>query len=252
MSSILEALKKAEQEDPVHGVTPDLKLGAHRLLSTPNLNKPLKKTKVPKKLVAGGVAALFICIGGLLYLRNDKPEPEPMSDPNPKPVVKAKKPRISNVVSQTVAEPMPVPEKGRQIPLPPPAPAAPPKQKEPIAAKAFQPPPEPQAPPAVKPPPLPLKKDTVIESREPIQKNEPAQIKESHTIKENYPDLEDASILIQAISWHNEPDNRVAVINNRVLNENESIEGYRIIEIRKDAVLLEKEGNRFKKNFNYR
>jgi hypothetical protein len=50
--------------------------------------------------------------------------------------------------------------------------------------------------------------------------------------------LEDSKLKLQAISWSQNPDNRIAVINGVIMREGESIEGYRINRIGQDDVLV--------------
>jgi hypothetical protein len=47
---------------------------------------------------------------------------------------------------------------------------------------------------------------------------------------------------IQAIAWSANPDERIAVINNRVTREGASIDGYSIVTIAEEAVYARKEG----------
>jgi hypothetical protein len=54
--------------------------------------------------------------------------------------------------------------------------------------------------------------------------------------------LTDGSLSIQAIAWSANPDERIAVINNRVTREGASIDGYSIITIAEEAVYVRKEG----------
>jgi hypothetical protein len=50
--------------------------------------------------------------------------------------------------------------------------------------------------------------------------------------------LEDSKLKLQAISWSENPDNRIAVINGSIMREGESIEGFRIIQIGQDDVVV--------------
>lgn len=50
--------------------------------------------------------------------------------------------------------------------------------------------------------------------------------------------LDSGILKLQAISWSNTPSQRVAVINNSVLGEKDRIEGYEILEINKDEIIL--------------
>jgi hypothetical protein len=50
--------------------------------------------------------------------------------------------------------------------------------------------------------------------------------------------LEDSKLRLQAISWSEKPENRIAVINSNILREGDSVEGFRIIQIYQDEVLV--------------
>ncbi len=64
--------------------------------------------------------------------------------------------------------------------------------------------------------------------------------------------FKDDSLTVQAISWDNVPESRIAVINNRVLGEGESIQGYRLDRIEADAVILYQSGKTYRLGFQYR
>ncbi len=64
--------------------------------------------------------------------------------------------------------------------------------------------------------------------------------------------FKDNSLKVQAISWDKEPESRIAVINNRVLGEGESIQGYRLDRIEADAVILYQSGRTYRLGFQYR
>ena len=50
--------------------------------------------------------------------------------------------------------------------------------------------------------------------------------------------LEDSKLKLQAISWSENPDDRIAVINGSIMREGESIEGFRIEQIGQDDVVV--------------
>ena len=60
------------------------------------------------------------------------------------------------------------------------------------------------------------------------------------------PLLEDQNMQMQAISWAVQPENRIAVINAKIVREGDSIGGYRIAEIREDGVIVRKGGTEHK------
>ncbi len=56
--------------------------------------------------------------------------------------------------------------------------------------------------------------------------------------KRSYQRLDDSILKLQAIAWSNEATRRIAVINNRVVREGESVEGFSIRQIRQDDVVV--------------
>ncbi|SDT95463.1 general secretion pathway protein GspB [Desulfobacula phenolica] len=70
-------------------------------------------------------------------------------------------------------------------------------------------------------------------------------------IKEILP-LEQGILKIQAIAWAQDPTERIAVINNEILGEKEFVQGYRLLHIKKDEVILQYEGREYKLVFKIR
>lgn len=65
--------------------------------------------------------------------------------------------------------------------------------------------------------------------------------------------LESDTLKLQAISWSQTPCERIAVINNRVLGEKERIQGYRILKINEDEIILQgSDGQKFRLAFKSR
>jgi len=64
--------------------------------------------------------------------------------------------------------------------------------------------------------------------------------------------MEDGILKIQAISWAKDPGDRIAVINNKIVGEGEFIQSYRIINIGKDEVILRLSDQNFRLSFKYR
>ncbi len=58
--------------------------------------------------------------------------------------------------------------------------------------------------------------------------------------------LEDSKLKLQAISWSEKPENRIAVINSNIVREGELIEGFRVIQIGQDDVLVRADAKEWK------
>jgi hypothetical protein len=63
--------------------------------------------------------------------------------------------------------------------------------------------------------------------------------------------LKNHSLKIQAIAWAEEPADRIAVIDNRVLTEGDSVQGYRLVIIEKNSVILHYSDNDYRLQFNH-
>jgi hypothetical protein len=57
---------------------------------------------------------------------------------------------------------------------------------------------------------------------------------------------------LQAISWASAPGDRLAVINGNIMREGASLEGYSIIQIDRDEVVVRKGSEQWKLVFNLR
>ncbi len=73
----------------------------------------------------------------------------------------------------------------------------------------------------------------------------PRQVDKISTIPD-IPIIDPSILKLQAISWSPTPKDRMVVINNRVLREKSAIEGYTIILIDQDTVIVEKEAEKGK------
>jgi hypothetical protein len=59
----------------------------------------------------------------------------------------------------------------------------------------------------------------------------------------------ESQLILQAISWDKNSENRIAVINNRIVREGESVDGFLVTRIGKDDVLVREGGNEWKLMF---
>jgi hypothetical protein len=64
--------------------------------------------------------------------------------------------------------------------------------------------------------------------------------------KVEIPRLNDPNMKLQALTWSREPHKRIAVINNRILREGETVSGYLLVTINQDDVVLGREGKTWK------
>jgi len=66
------------------------------------------------------------------------------------------------------------------------------------------------------------------------------------TLDVEIPKLNDPEMKLQAVTWSNAPQKRLAVINNRILREGEMVSGYLISIINQDDVILSRDGTKWK------
>jgi len=78
-----------------------------------------------------------------------------------------------------------------------------------------------------------ISKGTVVQEKKPLPMNR----------------LESGGFKIQAISWGETPQERLVVINNQVLREGGSIEGYQISHINPDDIVLRRSGKAYRLDF---
>ena len=64
--------------------------------------------------------------------------------------------------------------------------------------------------------------------------------------KVEIPQLNDPNMKLQALTWSREPNKRIAVVNNRILREGETVSGYLLVTINQDDVVLGQDGKRWK------
>ena len=89
-----------------------------------------------------------------------------------------------------------------------------------------------------------------IKQKEPVQMPQPLSKPAPEKKDEIFP-LKDEILSIQAISWAKNPSDRIAVINNKIIGEGESVQGYRIVEIGQDEVILRLADQKFRLIFKY-
>lgn len=226
VSSILKALKKLEDENPPKG----------RSVAWPSGPTP-RRTIRRWDISSGWSAALLwgllavvvlISVGGVfLYLLSP-------SERNGAPTAS---------VGRLIAKPIqasPPPQTIAKLPPPPPKEATPP-----TAAPVEKTVPMPKAapPPAVKKIPSAPRKE-----------KPPARAVEAEPDRSATADLPvlTTDLKLQAISWASAPGDRLAVINGNIMREGTTLEGYSIVQIDRDEVMVRKGSEQWKLVFNLR
>ena len=83
-------------------------------------------------------------------------------------------------------------------------------------------------------PKKPVQNQGRASARPPTQKIRPA-VKQ---VSRSYRRLDDSKLKLQAIAWSDDAAQRIAVINNHVVREGESVEGFAVTQIRQDDIII--------------
>jgi len=229
VSSILKALKKLEDENPPKGrsvVWP----------SGPTPRRAIRRWDITSgwsSVLLWGLLAVvvLISVGGIfLYLLSP-------SDRNAVPTASVGRP-----VAKPILESRP-PETVAKLP-PPPVPT--PKEASPSTAPPVEkaaPMPKAVPPPAVKKVPSAPRKE-----KSPVRAVE---AEPDRAATADFPVLT-TDLKLQAISWASAPGDRLAVINGNIMREGASLEGYSIVQIDRDEVVVRKGSEQWKLVFNLR
>jgi hypothetical protein len=228
VSSILKALKKLEDDNPPKG----------RSVIWPSGRAPrrtIRRWDISSGwsvLLLWGMLAvvLLISVGGLLLYLLSPAKHDGMPAAS-----------VAQLVTKPIQE-SPPPEAAPEVAaeLPPPPPAAPPPQAAPPPTRAVE---KPAPPPAVKKIPAETRR-----AAPPASAAEPEPDRSAAT---DLPVLT-TDLKLQAISWAPLPGHRLAVINGNILREGAALEGYVIVGIYRDEVVVRKGSEQWKLVFNIR
>jgi hypothetical protein len=115
--------------------------------------------------------------------------------------------------------------------------------------------------------PIPASRSQKKSSKKKVSRKAATSVKSTRSFKSTQPSLrpkilgskpisvkplEDSKLKLQAISWSENPDNRIAVINGSIMREGESIEGFRIVQIGQDDVVVRAGQNERKLVFGFK
>ena len=231
MSSILKALKKLEDENPPKGQSVVWPSG-------PAPRRAIRRWDIASgwsAVLLWGLLAVVVLIsagGILLYLLSP-------SDRNAVPTASVGQP-----VAKPILESQP-PETTAKLPTQPPAVPTPKEAPPPTAPPVEKATPMPKSvpPSAVKKVPTAPRKE-----KSPVRavKAEP-----DRAATADLPVLA-TDLKLQAISWATSPGDRLAVINGNIMREGASLEGYSIVQIDRDEVVVRKGSEQWKLVFNLR
>jgi hypothetical protein len=231
VSSILKALKKLEDENPPKG-------RSMVWTSGPAPGRAIRRWDITSGwsavLLWGLLAvAVLISVGGIfLYLLSP-------SNRSAVPAASVRQP-----VAKPILETLP-PETVAKLPQPQPPVSTPKEASPPTAAPVAKAAPMPKAvpPPAVKKVPSAPRKE-----KSPVRA---VDAEPDRAATADLPVLT-TDLKLQAISWASAPGDRLAVINGNIMREGASLEGYSIVQIDRDEVVVRKGSEQWKLVFNLR
>lgn len=70
--------------------------------------------------------------------------------------------------------------------------------------------------------------------------------------RQTYDRIKDNILKLQAVAWADDPGRRMAVINDRIVHEGESVDGYQIVKIREEDVIVKQGGKSWRLEFGLR
>lgn len=240
MSTILKALKQAEKQSPDQGDENQPSFTVHTTLRSRIQQQ--KKSSFFKSVRVEILVVLFIVMATFSYFLfsiNKNIQPQTPYTGNQSPVLDTQPDIVPDIVkgqkqtvSKSITKPSSLQEASIEI-LPE------------SAAESF----DLSNPPnktVLKPEParqVPATKNPTRDEKGLLHKD---------TSKPELPSLKNDSLRVQAISWADEPASRVTVINNRILQEGDSFQGYRLVIIEKDSVILHYSGSDYRLEFKHR
>ena len=262
MSSILDALKKAEQESTTDG-------GVDTPWPAPLAAKSSYRQRTRRWWVPLGVV-VALCVSGAVFWKVRRPDtPRPAAsvkaaapshktdDYTPPPVAKGPKPKVT-VAEQKRAHPAKT-----MIQATAPVVAVPSVQPEKKIPRTSTPAPAPM----VKPSPLPLEKTqrpaaapkpepVIVSPATPVRRLAETAEAPGQTVAEPQDSgkvfRNDPRIDLQALVWSPEAAARFVVINNRLIKEGGSVDNIAVVRINPDDVLLDEGSDRWNEAFKVR
>ncbi len=221
MSAILKALKRVENET-----------AGTRIPARPHYihNRSAVTRRIKRFAERHRTATIFVTLCVLFVLGSM------LFDPGPSTVVDSSSTAVLKRPSSTAARSAP---KAKAAISKAPQPPAPPVSK---AKKSARPGSLPS--PSVTPPPVPKQKAAVStekKSSSPVV-SAPAQTK---AISLPVATVQSTGLALQALVWSPRPEERFAVINNRIVRENDQIDEAKVVAIENDFVVVETKGQRW-------
>lgn len=280
MSSILKALKKIEEESPAPQTYPTLKkpIDPQQALNA----GPLKRRRLRKLITFGLVLLVIAAAAVILFSRRQMIIAKMLSggDSGSMTAMDASKSGNSKVYRAKISPPAAKPTQKPSLKtrrLPPKTPSTKPEDSEKkfqadpranaanstrgqpiLKSSPVQQPPKtvlkaPAKKPQIKTPPPPdaVSPAPAVSPAKPLPAAPAAAADNRPAAKPaaTYDRIEDSKLKLQALAWSDEVTKRMAVINGRIVREGESVDGYRVIEIHEEEVVVNQDGKSWRLEF---
>lgn len=246
MSSILKALKKIEttgvSEEPSGQQPPS----GRRAMFLPQLGAKW----YTRRAVLWLLAAVVLAAGAAAYYGG--------SNGSPPPQTAAVAREVRSPLPPGQAAPPTAPRPAKPIPAPAPRPTesvdgSPAAEAQAKAASPVQaPPPSSRVRPregggaaASETRPQPAQRSTPAQDRAPAARPAPGRSPEDSLSR-----LDESKLKVMAIAWADDPARRLAVVNGHIVKEGESVEGYNVMQIRKDDIIVNDGGRSWRVELN--
>ena len=95
----------------------------------------------------------------------------------------------------------------------------------------------------------PVKSAAASKDNRPVAPPSRAKKPKQATTRATYDRIEDSKLKLQALAWSDDAARRMAVINGRIVHEGESVDGYQVITIREEDVIVKEGGKSWRLEF---
>jgi len=177
---------------------------------------------------------------------------EPAQKPTtvtPRPEAQIKKNGSGSGDKKYQASPNPGKRRVKSAASPSPGSPGPPAPDAALTAQVKKPPQKEGVPP---PDSAPAPRDTIRKDTRPTTPAAGAQQPAKPRSRETYDRITDSKLKLQALAWSDDAVRRMAVINGRIVHEGESVDGYQVVEIRADDVIVNEGGKSWRLEFGLR
>jgi hypothetical protein len=248
-------LKRAEQDCQDRGSKTKVSLNVRETLNSENQRQWAGFWMPDGRIVSVLCVILVVWAAGyLVFVRND-PGPRPLSREtlSPPTVPAPTESYHATTGGRQIVDKAPAP-----VPAPTPIPAS-------VQAPVHGLIPVPASVPGITPAGPPISRTDVTEEitetineeitetvKEDLSKEDPENISLPSPAPREILPLKGGILKIQAISWARDPADRIVVINSKILEQGESIQGYRLVQIKEETVILDHSGQEYELAFDYR